>query len=155
MRLFCLFSNNFHDVTIFSGCYKSRSCSFLVLRQSKKPQKSHLLRNSKIKKMNHSSTNVFWQYQFKWSRQTNSTSNQSMVAPQEFWLLITSLLSLLFFLVVWIFVLVACKLLIKILQAQCLKITEKVSFNIAREASYVYILSGQKFIKNGPFLATF
>ena len=33
--------------------------------------------------------------------------------------------------------------------AQCLKITEKVSFNIASEASYVYILSGQKFIKNG------
>ena len=32
--------------------------------------------------------------------------------------------------------------------AQCLKITEKVSFNIASEASYVYILSGQKFIKN-------
>ena len=30
----------------------------------------------------------------------------------------------------------------------CLKITEKVSFNIASEASYFYILSGQKFIKN-------
>ena len=30
----------------------------------------------------------------------------------------------------------------------CLKITEKVSFNIASEASYVYILSGQKVIKN-------
>ena len=29
-----------------------------------------------------------------------------------------------------------------------LKITEKVSFNIASEASYVYILSRQKFIKN-------
>ena len=28
--------------------------------------------------------------------------------------------------------------------ALCLKITEKVSFNIASEASYVYILSGQK-----------
>ena len=27
------------------------------------------------------------------------------------------------------------------------KITEKVSFNIASEASYVYIISGQKFIK--------
>ena len=26
--------------------------------------------------------------------------------------------------------------------------TEKVAFNIASEASYVYILSGQKFIKN-------
>ena len=38
--------------------------------------------------------------------------------------------------------------------SQCLKITEKVSFNIASEASYVFILSGQKFIKNaknGPF----
>ena len=33
-------------------------------------------------------------------------------------------------------------------RAQCLKITEKVSFNIASEASFVYILSGQKFIKN-------
>ena len=32
--------------------------------------------------------------------------------------------------------------------AQCLKITEKVAFNIASEASYVYILSGQEFIKN-------
>ena len=32
--------------------------------------------------------------------------------------------------------------------ARCLIITEKVSFNIAREASYVYILSGQKLIKN-------
>ena len=32
--------------------------------------------------------------------------------------------------------------------SQWLKITEKVSFNIASEASYVYILSGQKFIKN-------
>ena len=32
---------------------------------------------------------------------------------------------------------------------QCLKIKEKVSFNIASEASYAYILSGQKFIKNG------
>ena len=31
---------------------------------------------------------------------------------------------------------------------QCLKITEKVSFNIASKASNVYILSGQKFIKN-------
>ena len=31
---------------------------------------------------------------------------------------------------------------------RCLKITEKVSFNIASEASYVYILSGQKFLRN-------
>ena len=31
---------------------------------------------------------------------------------------------------------------------QCLKLTEKVAFNIASEASYVYMLSGQKFIKN-------
>ena len=38
--------------------------------------------------------------------------------------------------------------------SQCLKITENVSFNIASEASYVYILSGQNLIKNaknGPF----
>ena len=34
-----------------------------------------------------------------------------------------------------------------VLCSRCLKITEKVSFNIASEASYVYILSGQKFIK--------
>ena len=42
--------------------------------------------------------------------------------------------------------------------AQCLKITEKVSFNIASEASYIYILRGQKFInkaKNGPFWRVF
>ena len=31
---------------------------------------------------------------------------------------------------------------------RCLKITEKISFNIASEASYVYILGGQKFIEN-------
>ena len=29
-----------------------------------------------------------------------------------------------------------------------LKIAQKVAFNLASEASYVYILSGQKFIKN-------
>ena len=34
------------------------------------------------------------------------------------------------------------------LKVQCLKITEKVSFNIASEASYVYFLSGQKLLKN-------
>ena len=42
--------------------------------------------------------------------------------------------------------------------ALCLKITEKVSFNIASEASYVYILNGQKLIKNaknGPFWRVF
>ena len=44
--------------------------------------------------------------------------------------------------------------------SQCLKIIEKVSCNMASEASYVYILSGQKFIKNakssqfGDFLKT-
>ena len=32
--------------------------------------------------------------------------------------------------------------------SRCLKITEKVTFKITSEASYVYILSGQKFIKN-------
>ena len=44
------------------------------------------------------------------------------------------------------------------LNARCLKITEKVSFNIASKASYIYILSGQKFIKtakNGPFWRVF
>ena len=34
------------------------------------------------------------------------------------------------------------------LRARCLNIIVKVSFYIASEASYVYILSGQKFIKN-------
>ena len=32
--------------------------------------------------------------------------------------------------------------------ARCLKVTEKVSINIASEASYVYTLRGQKLIKN-------
>ena len=32
-----------------------------------------------------------------------------------------------------------------------MKITEKIAFNIASEASYVYILSGQKFIENANF----
>ena len=32
--------------------------------------------------------------------------------------------------------------------ARCLKITEKVSFYIVSQVSYVYILSGQKLIKN-------
>ena len=32
--------------------------------------------------------------------------------------------------------------------ARCFKITEKVSFNIASEASYIYILSEQKLVKN-------
>ena len=32
--------------------------------------------------------------------------------------------------------------------AQCLKITQKVASNIASEASYVYILSGEKLFKN-------
>ena len=31
---------------------------------------------------------------------------------------------------------------------QCLKIAQKVALNLASEASYIYILSGQKFIKN-------
>ena len=42
--------------------------------------------------------------------------------------------------------------------AQCLKITEKVSFNIASKAIYIYILSGRKFIekiKNGQFWQVF
>ena len=32
-------------------------------------------------------------------------------------------------------------------EAQCLKIVQKVAFNIVSEASYVYISSGQKLIK--------
>ena len=36
-----------------------------------------------------------------------------------------------------------------------MKITEKVAFNIASEASYVYILSGQNLIKNGQFWRVF
>ena len=36
----------------------------------------------------------------------------------------------------------------------CLKITEKVAFIIASEAIYVYILSGQKLIKNARFILT-
>ena len=42
--------------------------------------------------------------------------------------------------------------------AQCLKITEKVSFNIASEASYIYIWvdkSSLKMPKNGPFVRVF
>ena len=38
-------------------------------------------------------------------------------------------------------------------KARCLKIKEKVSFNIASEASYVYILSGQKLIKKAKKLS--
>ena len=44
------------------------------------------------------------------------------------------------------------------MNAQCLKITENVSFNIASQASYVYILSKQKLIKNaqnGQFVPLF
>ena len=42
--------------------------------------------------------------------------------------------------------------------SRCLKIIEKVSVNIASEASYVYILSGPKLVKNaknGPFWRVF
>ena len=38
--------------------------------------------------------------------------------------------------------------------SQYLKIKEKVSFNIASQASYIYIVSGEKFIKNGGFEKT-
>ena len=44
------------------------------------------------------------------------------------------------------------------LHSRCLKIPENVSYNIASEASYIYILSEQKFIKkakNGPFWRVF
>ena len=47
---------------------------------------------------------------------------------------------------------------INVVAPRCLKITEKVSFNIASEASYVYSLSRQKLIKNaknGPFWGVF
>ena len=40
----------------------------------------------------------------------------------------------------------------------CLKITEKVSFNVVSAVSYVFILYGKKFIKfakNGPFWRVF
>ena len=49
-------------------------------------------------------------------------------------------------------------LILKSTTTQCLKITKKVAFNNASEASFVYILSGQKFIKNaknGPFWRVF
>ena len=42
--------------------------------------------------------------------------------------------------------------------SRCLKITEKVSFNISSDARYVYILSGQKLnknAKNGRFWRVF
>ena len=42
--------------------------------------------------------------------------------------------------------------------AQCLKITEKVAFNMQAKPAHVYILSGQKFIKmpkNGPIWRVF
>ena len=39
-------------------------------------------------------------------------------------------------------------IMITLTPTRCLKIAEKVSFDIASEASYVYILSGQKLIKN-------
>ena len=46
----------------------------------------------------------------------------------------------------------------KLTMSRCLKITEKISFNIASEASYVYILSGQKLVRNAkncPFWRVF
>ena len=39
--------------------------------------------------------------------------------------------------------------------SQCLKIAQKVAFKIASEASYVYNLSGQKFIKNASNFSDF
>ena len=35
--------------------------------------------------------------------------------------------------------------------ARCMKIIKKVAFSIASEPSYVYILSGQKLIKNAMY----
>ena len=43
-------------------------------------------------------------------------------------------------------------------KSRCLKISQIVAFNIASEARYVYIFSGQKLIKNaknGPFWRVF
>ena len=40
------------------------------------------------------------------------------------------------------------KELLKYTTTRCLKITEKDAFEIASEASYVYIMNGRKFIKN-------
>ena len=39
--------------------------------------------------------------------------------------------------------------------ARCLKITEKVAFNTTSEASYVYVLSGQKWIKKAKKMVHF
>ena len=78
-------------------------------------------------KMNSTSnTNIFWQYHFKWSRSESEYYNDTLLngifdkpmVAQEFWLFIASCLSLLFFLVIWAFVLVACKLIIKMIQDQ-------------------------------------
>ena len=41
-----------------------------------------------------------------------------------------------------------CQIQFHSICTRSLKVTEKVSFNISSEASYIYILSGQKFIKN-------
>ena len=44
------------------------------------------------------------------------------------------------------------------IDSQCFKIAQKVAFNIASEASYIYILSEQKLSKNdkkGPFWRLF
>lgn len=89
----------------------------------KKPSKSS------ARMMNTTAANprsVFWQYNFKWSRshyfnESNSLLNifrRNEMVAQEFWLFVASCLSLLFFLVIWAFVLVACKLIIKMVQDQ-------------------------------------
>ena len=85
------------------------------------------------------SNSIFWQYHFKWSRGSSEVSNttsligrnesqsgggimeeifQKPLVAQEFWLFIASSLSLLFFLIIWAFVLVACKLIIRMIQDQ-------------------------------------
>ena len=51
-----------------------------------------------------------------------------------------------------------CNVTATFLQPRCLKISVKVAFDIASEASYVYILNRKKFIKNaknGPFWRVF
>ena len=52
-----------------------------------------------------------------------------------------------------IFIAVDMDIMDMVSTARCLKITEKVSFNIASEASYVYILNGQT--ENGQFWRVF
>ena len=71
------------------------------------------------------SNNIFWQYNFKWSRTAEEHANSTFVnllkkpiVAQEFWLFVAYCFSLLFFMIIWAFVLVACKLIIRMIQDQ-------------------------------------